>query len=67
MPKTLSVAFTSTETRRQIVANQPDKSQKKIPALCGAGILFHRFSFRVSDYTMVVCNSSVQANIELIF
>jgi len=41
--------------------------KKKIPALCGAGILIYRFSFRVSDYLMVVCNSSVQANIEDIY
>jgi len=67
MPKTLSVVNTFTESQAQIVANQLDKMKKKIPALYGAGILFYRFSFRVSDYTMVVCNSSVQANIELIF
>jgi len=54
MPKTLSVTFTFNEIRGQIVANQPDKMKKKIPALCGTGILIYRFSFRVSDYSMVV-------------
>ena len=66
MPKTLSVVNTFNEIQIQMVANQLDKIKKKIPALFGAGILIHRFSFRVSDYFMVVCNSSVQTNIEVI-
>jgi len=40
---------------------------KKIPVLLGTGILKYRFSFRVSDYFVVVFNISVQANIEDIF
>jgi hypothetical protein len=66
MPKTVSVPNTFNEIQTQMVANQRDKLKKKIPALFGTGILIHRFSFRVSDYFMVVCNISVQANIELI-
>jgi len=66
MPKTVSVPNTFNEIQTQKVVNQQNKIKKKIPALFGAGILIHRFSFRVSDYFMVVCNSSVQANIEVI-
>ncbi len=64
MPKTLSVVNTFNEIQVQIVANQANKIKKENPGSCGTGILIHRFSFRVSDYYMVVCNSSVQANIE---
>ena len=67
MPKTLSVVNTFKEISIQMIANQLDNMKKKIPALGGTGIFIYRFSFRVSDYSMVVCNSSVQANIELIF
>ena len=67
MPKTLSVVNTFNEIQIQMVANQQDKIKKKIPVLLGTGIFIHRFSFRVSDYFMVVCNSSVPSNIEDIF
>ena len=67
MPKTISVGNTQEISIKYITDNQLFDAKKKIPALLGAGILIYRFSFRVSDYSMVVCNYSVQANIEDIF
>ena len=67
MPKTISVANTPEIISCYSFNNQLFKLKKKIPARGGAGILIYRFSFRVSDYFVLVCNSSVQANIEDIF
>jgi len=67
MPKTISVGNTQEILCIYIADNQVIDIKKKIPALGGTGILIYRFSFRVSDYSMVVCNYSVQANIEDIF
>ena len=67
MPKSISVEYTPERKASYIAEFQCYILKKKIPALGGAGILIYRFSFRVSDYFVLVCNSSVQANIEDIF
>jgi len=59
MPKTISVGNTQDILYIYIADNQVIDIKKKIPVLRGTGILIYRFSFRVSDYSMVVCNYSV--------
>jgi len=56
MPKTISVGNTQEILCIYIADKQVIAIKKKIPALWGTGILIYRFSFRVSDYSMVVCN-----------
>jgi len=59
--------MTFRKKQAQKPVNQKIGHKKKIPVLYGTRILYYRFSFRASDYLLLVCCNFIQTNIEDIF